>query len=261
MDSLIQNPAEEVAEERGIARREAEKVAKRVFVSTVSASYTGGDPYVGRDGGTVVAEPIPVLAHDAIRPSDTLVEIEVGKGETYGIGVHRTRPAGLLYVGRYEIVPRLPLQTSANVGVNAGDQCRILRFELHKHLLVASVHFQVTTAETGKFAGVAVYSSEATNQTRLLTTGAVSVATTGIKSTTLGSPVQLIPGTYFIAWTSDSTTARLAGATISSTGVLQAGTLQLGRGTNSGAAGVPPTDLDALVDISLAEYPLIKLQA
>lgn len=266
MESLT-SPQDEVQQQLSMIERALRRFGvKRVFVSKVDGSYTGGNPKTDRDNtGTAANEQIPPLmpfGWTNARPGATVLEAELQMGDFALVGQAVNLPSGLLYVGGYIIQPAIP-GTAANIGIGSLNQTRIMRVLIPGTIIVASVHFQVTTATNPSNIAVAVYSSEASGQTKLIDTGAVSGATTGVKSTTLGAPVTLTPGWYWLTWTCDDSAVRLAGVSLATNlpGVLNGGTLQLGRGTNSSSDGVMPSSLGTPVDITLTEFPFIKLQS
>lgn len=144
--------------------------------------------------------------------------------------------------------------TNPEAGVN---QVRCCRFLIPIEITVASLHFEVTTGDSGKVANLGIYSSD--GNTLLCNTGAVSITATGAKSVTLGSPVTLPAGMYWLAWTGNSSALRMRGVAADATAFTNAGTAQIGTAANSSSVGVFPSTLGAISAATHAP-PKLKLQ-
>lgn len=155
----------------------------------------------------------------------------------------------------------LPANTSAASDADSGgaNHVRCIRIHLPSSIKVASIHFNIPTGEAGKFASVGIYSEDGT--TRLITSGAVSIASTGVKSVALGTPVTLAAGMYWLAWTMDSTTGRFSCLSLGVSGVFNGTTVQYGESPNAGSGGAVPTSLGTVAASGIGASPMVKLQA
>lgn len=144
--------------------------------------------------------------------------------------------------------------TNPETGVN---QVRCCRFLIPIEITVASLHFEVTTGDSGKVVNLGIYSAD--GNTLLCNTGAVSITSTGAKSVTLGSPVTLPAGMYWLAWTGNSSALRMRGVAADATAFINAGTAQIGTAANSSSVGVFPSTLGAITGATHA-VPKLKLQ-
>lgn len=170
--------------------------------------------------------------------------------------------AGAILSGS-SIMLLLPHSFSADANsapVGSTNQVRVVRVTLAVGFWVNSIAFDVRTAEAGKFMGVGLYSLD--GSTKLIDSGALSVASTGVKSTTLASTFYLPPGQYWLAVTSDtagplnvSTCANPSGSALDNTGTLP----YYATAANGGSAGVLPATLGALTGINQGQQPLVRL--
>ena len=86
--------------------------------------------------------------------------------------------------------------------MDSTDEVVAYQFVLPFRAVVGRITFRVSTTEDSTFAGFGIYDKDGN---RLVHTGAVSVASGGVKSTTV-TAVTLEPGIYIHAWTADGTT-------------------------------------------------------
>jgi len=86
------------------------------------------------------------------------------------------------------------------VGVN--NQVLVTQFVLPITITVGQISFDVTTAIGGSVSAVGIYDSSGN---KLVAADNVSTASTGVKTTAIGSPVTLTPGIYYFAQGSSST--------------------------------------------------------
>jgi len=122
----------------------------------------------------------------------------------------------------------------------------VAQFVLPFRVVVRNITFSVAVLEVGKFAGLGIYSVA---RNRLVHSGAVSVATTGIKTASV-TAVTLEPGVYFFAWTLDGLTASLNAVpnlTQGTTAVIASEVAtRFGFATNVSVAGVLPATLGGI---------------
>lgn len=178
--------------------------------------------------------------------------------------IERQQFRPLSYVlGRSEshlIVPTgtVPATLGTNVDCPA-NTVRTVRFALLAPVLVASIHFRVTTLAAGALGGVAIYSPD--GNTLLINGGGQSLAATGNVAVTLSSAVLLNIGMYRFAYTSSNGNVRFWGvATDANFALFNSGVTQVGVAANASAAGVFPSTLGAITPAALG-YPLVKLQS
>lgn len=146
----------------------------------------------------------------------------------------------------------LNLPWERTVGVIAGtiDQIRTFPFVLESRIVVSKLVINVSTLQASKNAVVGVYSSDGT--TKLIDSGAISVATTGTKTATLGTAVTLDAGTYIFAWSCDGTTAQAGQFSVSSlTGIINAFVTRVGTAANAMSSLVLPSSLSTITPVSL----------
>lgn len=103
------------------------------------------------------------------------------------------------------------------VGVGIVDEVVVAQFVLPYRVEIKTLRIYVDVLEAAKVFGVGIYDGAGT---LLFETGARSTASTGLQSIVLGSVQVLNSGTYFVAWTSNSTVARLRGVSFSSDATL-----------------------------------------
>lgn len=134
--------------------------------------------------------------------------------------------------------------TAAAAAVAANNRVMVVRVQLPHTITVSSIVLEVTTAVGASQVGAGLYDP---NGNRMIHTGAVDSASTGVKSTNIDD-VAIMPGTYWWAWTASDTgvLVRCIAADAGFTGVLNGGTAQFGRAANASVAGVLPATLGAI---------------
>jgi len=149
---------------------------------------------------------------------------------------------------------------SSSAPIGSPNQVRCVRVTLAVGLWVNAIAFEVRTLEAAKFMGVGLYSLD--GNTKWIDSGALSVATTGVKSTTLGATFYLPPGQYWLAYTSDtagtlqvSSVANPSGAALVNAGSLP----YYATAANGGSAGVLPATLGALTGTNQGTQTLVRL--
>ena len=138
-------------------------------------------------------------------------------------------------------MPQTDTSTAADTGA---DQVRVIQFVLPIRAVVRNVVFEVVTLSAGGLASVGIYDKDSN---RLLHSGAISTATTGVKSGVVSPSVTLEPGVYFLAWTFDNTTARFRG--VLPTGfltLLSKNATRTGFAANASVSGVLPATLGTI---------------
>ena len=149
---------------------------------------------------------------------------------------------------------------SASVGTEtlaSANDVMTYQFVLPFRAIVRNIIFEVFTLESAKFAGFGIYD---VTGNRLVHTGAVSVAGTGRKSTSV-TAVTLEPGVYVIAWTADGTTFAYLTALNITTGTLGSfwnqNATRIGKAANASSSGVLPATLGAIsADVTII-FPLV----
>lgn len=156
-------------------------------------------------------------------------------------------------------LPHTHSADATSVAVGAVNQIRVIRVVIPVGMWVNSIAVDVRTLEAGKLIGVGIYSLD--GNTKLIDSGALSMASTGVKSTTLGTTFYLPPGEYLLAITSDETGVGKVTtcANQSGGGYIALSTSYYCTAANSGAAGVLPATLGALSGLNSADMPLIRL--
>lgn len=138
----------------------------------------------------------------------------------------------------------------STLGVNASALVYSWATQLLAPLTVRKCAFEVTVLKAGASVSIGIWDS---GGNKLVDFGAVSVATTGAKTASLGSPVTLAPGLYFIGWAGDDTTntctllaSFYGGATTTNANdVINKNVTRAFRSTNALSAGVLPSTLGA----------------
>lgn len=153
-----------------------------------------------------------------------------------GSGVHLHLP----YVGMNNTL-------SDNPGVANTVYCA--KVIIPARITVSALSFYVGTGVASQYAALALYSAD--GNTKLLDTGAVSVASSGVKTVTFGTPVTLEPGMYWYAWTCTSTgvawrAAYYATSSSNELAIMNAGTVHSGTAANTSSAGVMPSTLGTI---------------
>jgi len=124
---------------------------------------------------------------------------------------------------------------------------------------VNTIAFGVETAEASKFASIAIW--DLTGTVKIIDSGALSIASTGIKSTTLGTPVYLPPGIYLVAFVSDRTSGAFTGVAIpSGSSIWNSGAVAgMNTAANAGVAGAQPASLGVLTGTNFGLAPVCRL--
>lgn len=156
-----------------------------------------------------------------------------------------------------------PATTGGNAGVGSSNKTWVFRLFLPATITVNSVVWRIATGEAGKFISFGIYSID--GLTRHLDTGPVSCASNNTVGTkTLGSPVTLTPGMYWLAWTSDSISMSFnaIGYGVNAAAIRENGTFQYGHGSNASSAGQLPATLGSITsDVFVQDsIPIVKLQ-
>lgn len=162
----------------------------------------------------------------------------------------------------YQLIPEQIVGSNTNSSLGANNQVQFFRFTVTRKITVVSIHFYVSGTNAGSLCAVGIYNSAGT--TKLIDSGAISSASSGLKSVTLGASVTLTPGDYIMAWTLTSKSANLLVAPVlNPINILNGSVIVLGAAGNASAAGVLPTTLGTLTTAlsSGQGVALVKLQA
>lgn len=151
---------------------------------------------------------------------------------------------------------------TGNAVVASANQVRVLRLVMPITLTVTSIHFECVTAAAGSSSSVGIYNNDGTSL--LIDSGAISTATTGIKSATLAAAKTLTRNImYYVAFTTTSLSVVLRGRDLVVSNVIASlvngdGSLHLGTAANSATAGVLPSSLGTItaVAVNMAEFKL-----
>ena len=170
--------------------------------------------------------------------------------DTAGEGVHI--PSGGLSVPW--------LFTVGSVGAN--NRVEVSRFILPFRLVVRRVVFAISTSDASSFSAVGIYNSDGTSL--LVDSGAISSATTGIKSVTLSPAVTLEPGVHILAWTATTTTVAFqAGNFINASSIyrdiVNKNNVQFGDAANASSSGVLPATTGSLSSNNV-QFALVGLE-
>ena len=144
-------------------------------------------------------------------------------------------------------------------GINGGtisttiNQISVIQFQLVNSYTIRTVSCYVTTNEAGATANFGVYSSAAA---KLLDSGALSCATTGTHTNTLGTPVTLLPGTYYFAESTSNASVMISSLTNATFGALEStlnslGSVKVGQAANGTSGGVMPATLGTITADSI----------
>jgi hypothetical protein len=134
----------------------------------------------------------------------------------------------------------------ADSGGNPTNLVGVWGFYLSQRITVAKLVFEVTTLQASQFWYAGIYS--ANGNTLLVNSGQQSTAAAGIKVVTLGTPVTLNRGTYWLAFNGSSTVMRFRFAVAFTvwTNILNQDTIHQGIAANSVAAGALPATLGTI---------------
>jgi hypothetical protein len=138
-----------------------------------------------------------------------------------------------------------PATATTTTSALTANQVRVMQFVLPFACTVRKVVSEITTLSVGGFYGVGLYDAAGN---RVVTTGAQSTTNTGIFSVTLSTPVTLVPGVYYSAWTGDNTTVILRALTTGQTSetYMRTNAARNGSAANASAAGVLPATLGTI---------------
>jgi hypothetical protein len=220
------------------------------FRSSISSTYAGGDPITKAVGDSAAAgEGHAVLqsyGYTLPRASDPVMEFPMG-GSTLVAPIGDLHD-GILTEGAYWLIPSYWPTVEGTFGVTS----KAVRLICPLPLRVASGHIVVANgvaSATGRFR---FYTSRGSSLGSLiLDTGDIDCASNGVKSVTLGSPVDLHPGAaYAIHYTSNNASMTLRSSPLSTNGddALNAGTTQ------------QAADATFATPSGTTDFPWIKLQ-
>lgn len=127
-------------------------------------------------------------------------------------------------------------------------------------LKVTDIVIYVRVASPAARFGCGIYSID--GGTLLLETGAIDVSTIAKKKVTLGTPVTLNAGAYWLAWTANNVAVRIQSSTLSTyTAELFADTNpQYGKSSNNGISGVLPATLGTITYEFTVESPIVLMK-
>jgi len=169
----------------------------------------------------------------------------------------------------YWILPGGPgtsvVAAPVSASVAANNDVRVLKIFIPTTLSITKISLEVTTLSGGTHVAIGLYTTD--GNTKVLDSGAMSSAATGIVTSTI-SATQVPAGFYYFAFTSDSTVPILEGVTVEPTtgvtiGIINnGGVVQMGKATNVSAAGVLPATLGALSAVNTsngAQWPFVVI--
>lgn len=179
---------------------------------------------------------------------------QMGGGPVSGVtppGVLNLTTAGQ---GGFFGVTIVQAASAVNTTVLAGaNAVKAMQFVLPFSVTVRKVVSEVVTTSAGGLYSVGIYDAAATSL--LLSSGAQLTTTATVISVTLGTPVLLSPGVYWLAWTGDNTTFTLRGTSLSGaasvSNMLIANANRVGGAANASVAGVLPAALGAITTAGL----------
>ena len=150
-----------------------------------------------------------------------------------------------------------PHVMTAQTIVSVANRVLTNQFVLPFQVTVRTINTQVTTLEAAKKYSVGIYSAD--GNTLLVDSGAISTASTGVKSVTI-TAVTLIPGVYLFAHTADGTTAAAQKLNMPNVQALMNGgsASKANRAANASSAGVLPATLGTLTEAT-ARLPVAAL--
>lgn len=139
-----------------------------------------------------------------------------------------------------------PQSTVSAALVTSGNQIVAIMFVLPFAITVRKVSVAVNIAAAASTIALGIYSAD--GNTKLVDSGPISSATTGIKTVTLATSVTLQPGTYFFVQTASSTTVTTdnLGAQNNRTSMLNQNANRAGSAANTAPGSVLPATLGAI---------------
>ena len=150
----------------------------------------------------------------------------------------------------YFIGPNLPtfwgLNVSSTTAVGAINTVYVSQFVLASAMTIGHVTTSVVTGSAGATGNVGIYNSAGT---KLVDSGAISLAASSSRPVTPFTAVTLPPGTYYLAWAQTSLTPVVETVLNPSTALIlatNANSTKYGTAANALSAGVLPSTLGAL---------------
>lgn len=168
-----------------------------------------------------------------------------------------TAGQGFFWGGSGSDLPAAAATTTAVISSN--NQIMVFQFIIAFAITVRNVTVRINSANSGKFCGCGIYDI---NGNLLIDSGRFDQTTLNTTlANSLPSPVVLPPGTYYFAYSQDSTNASTAGyTTLATQFIILNGTSAVRRAfaTNSwsSSTGFPPT-LGALTQSAAGSFPLV----
>jgi hypothetical protein len=249
--------------ERILERHRNKTLNDQASKSVIVSSYAGGNPkterFPGETGNDDTKRVCASYFHALPRPSDDCVEQPIGNDAVLN-GRIIDVPAGSLTSGEFWTLPvNNPETTLATVGVTVSNQVVVSRVYIPCNLRFSSVEFDISTTDGSGFVGFALYSADGANL--IFESGAKATSSGGVQSQPIGSTIEIFPGWYRYAWTSNSTTLRLRAHafTTQMTAILNSTVAQRGSVAATGTNGVFPASVGAITPLNVA-VPFIKLQ-
>jgi hypothetical protein len=248
----------------------AEKVVERSGLlpsikSTLDSAYSGGDPKTLRAGedaaGTDTKRILSAYSVFLPKASEDVVERPIS-GDTSVDGALRSLPAGSRSTGGAFLLPCFVRPETVATAIISGsaNQVRGIRVFWPIGCTITKVMIEVVGATASALAAVGIYSSD--GGTKWLDSGAIDCGSNGIKSVTLGTPVDVPMGfCCFVATCNDTTTTFRSAVMVSTvTNLENEGTVQRFNAANASAAGVLPSSLGTLTGASFSNLPFSKMQ-
>jgi hypothetical protein len=198
----------------------------------INAISTGGTPSSAQPSfanlsGSATAAQQPVLT-------------SAGAGYFYGFWVH------------------MPLFISGLVETGGGSTngVDVAQFVLPFAITVNNVGMDISATSSGATVNIGIYSAAGA---KLIDSGTFSATAGGVKLNTLGTPVTLPPGVYYLAWSTSNATAVMYCYSVSAqpvnnilTGI--SGATYFASAANATSAGVMPSTLGTLTTLSTGAY-------
>lgn len=206
--------------------------------ATLNINSLGAKSIVKNGSTALVSGDIPAGSIKLLQYDGTNLQI-VGDGG----GSTATTFSG---TGVAMLLPNNPDMTSAPAAqAVTANTVYVYKILIPVAVTIAKITFRATGVASSH-ASAGIYSAD--GNTLILDGGAQDTAATAYKVSTFGSPVTLPAGFYFLAVTTDTSTASLFGVVMTATMVntLNNAQVQVGTATNASAAGVLPATLGAL---------------
>lgn len=238
--------------------------ATQVPIAATATTVTSSKALVGTDTGIATAATISTTAGTAVCST-----ANGGVSTTGCAAASMLTAAGSKWVVMNPFAGFIGGSAGAGQGIavtnGTANQGNYFQWVLPVPAKITKMTFDVITLGASSHVDFGIYSISGTTGTLVAHTGSQSGVATGIQTITLGSPVTLNPGTYFLGECSDNTTVRIqiVGASDSAMGGMLSSAAAPntwgGDATDTCTAGVLPGTITTTNITNALQYPVFIL--